>query len=93
VSEALAVAASMRVKQLTVLTHFSQRYAIRPFIIPESTTTTSPSVVPIRLQSEQKKVPFAVAFDFLHFSFPSHCTVLPEVTRLLGDVLEQVNSH
>ena len=106
VSEALAVAASMRVKQLTILTHFSQRYAIRPLIIPEIITATStPSTMsqtspPAQASSSVapamrpgRKVPFAVAFDFLRFSFPSHCAVLPEVTNCLGDALERVNTR
>lgn len=93
VSEALAVASSMRVKQLTILTHFSQRYAIRPLVIPDTTSALPISSSSSLDEPAGRKIPFAVAFDFLRFSFPSHCSVLPDVTASLGEALERVNAH
>ena len=74
--QAAQVGAMMGAK-LTVLTHFSQRYASAPTSSKSSSSSSSSS-------SSQ----CAVAFDFLSFSLPAQGAALPSVTAALAAVLE-----
>jgi ribonuclease Z len=83
-SEALQVSASMRVRGLTILTHFSQRY---PRISQTNRFESSSDSKPISSVLVQ---PFAVASDFLRFSYPSQCHALPKITSAFAEYLSSV---
>jgi ribonuclease BN (tRNA processing enzyme) len=71
IAEALQVSQKMNAK-FTILTHFSQRY---PSSIKLSTTNTSLSLI--------AAARYALAYDFLHFSYPNDIQSLVESVRLL----------
>ena len=77
-TEALSVARQMCVRGLTVLTHFSQRYSIT-----SQDLDTSSDILCMH----------GIAYDNLHFYYPSQRFVLPIITQKLGRILTLLNSQ
>ena len=96
-SEAVTVGVRMRAKHI-VLTHFSQRYptTVQSFhtTLPQKSAQRYkiPSTVDKRSGNNGHEinvagVPYSVAFDLLHFSFPSQIHNLPVITSILANAL------
>ena len=94
-SEAVIVGVRMKAKHI-VLTHFSQRYptTVQSFQQTLATKTTQKSKIPGHVEKgnhghvvDVTGVPYSVAFDLLHFSFPSQIHALPVVTSMFANAL------
>jgi ribonuclease BN (tRNA processing enzyme) len=94
-SEAELVARKMNVTGVLVLTHFSQRYPLYPDVYDlDSDEHNEEQSVPVNrtcLMSRKKE--FAVAVDFLRFSYPTHMPTLCDATKAMVHVLRMVDSH
>ena len=73
-SEAMSISSNMLARN-TVLTHFSQRY---PNSVQSFVDTVASSNI-----SNANVYPFAVAYDFLHFCFPSQVSCLASMSSFL----------
>ncbi|RYG68995.1 hypothetical protein EON64_03855 [archaeon] len=79
-SEAIAIAKKMQAK-CAVLTHFSQRYQLSYVSDSSQQDKQSPAF------------PVALAYDYLHFSYPSQAAVLPEATASIARVLQAIEAN
>jgi ribonuclease Z len=74
ISEAISISQQICVKGMTVLTHFSQRYVHNTILLENDLL-------------EKNTTPITVAYDYLHFSFPSQIPLVVQGSKFISNAL------